>query len=110
MGKAKRTGDSSGRPEIFWILFVLASAGVYFALVEPARREAAGAHRRLERARAGLEARLERIAHMRRDRRALQENDPEAWKAAAHACGMGRPDEFRVAEPAAAAGAKRREK
>ncbi len=99
MGEPRREGTGSGRPEIYWILFVLVSAGVYLAVVEPARREAASARGRLARARAKLAARLERISHMRRDRKALQGNDRQAWEAAARGEGMGAPGEFQVPEP-----------
>ncbi len=99
MGEPKREGTGSGRPEIFWILFVLVSAGVYLAVVEPARREAASARARLSRARAKLAARLQRISYMRRDRKALEGNDPKAWEAVARGQGMGAPGEFQVPEP-----------
>ena len=87
---------SAGRPEIFWILFLLVSAGVFLTVVEPARRETAAARRRLERARQELAALRRKIEVMRRDRRALERGEPEAWKAAMSAAGMKLPGTRRI--------------
>ncbi|MHC4915409.1 MAG: hypothetical protein ACYTGB_07935 [Planctomycetota bacterium] len=97
MSKAAGEIRSSGHPEIFWILFLLVSAGVFLTVVEPARRETAAARRRLARARRDLAALRQRIAVMRRDRRALERGDPEAWRAAISAAGLRLPGTHRLA-------------
>ena len=97
----ERDGEEcpSRRPEIFWVLFVLVSAGVFAAVVEPARRQAAAARLRVRRARAELEEHRRHLEDMRRVRRRLERDDPEAWTAAARALGMSRPGERRVPVP-----------
>ena len=77
--------------EVFWILFVLASAAVFAAVVEPARREAESARRRVEAADAELEARRARLEAKRRERQALESGNPEAWKAAWYLNGLVLP-------------------
>jgi type II secretory pathway component PulM len=95
MGKPKEESERSERPEIFWILFLLVSAGVFLTVVEPARRETAEVRRRLEEVRAKLEATRRKIDRMRRERRALERGDPEAMKAAYHNSGLAERDRLR---------------
>jgi hypothetical protein len=95
-GGRNRMGKSPARPfgehsEVFWILFVLASAGIFVAVVEPARREARDASRHVEAARAEIELRRERLERKRRERQALESGDVEAWKAACCLNGIAVP-------------------
>ncbi len=96
MSKAAEENRSAARPEIFWVLFLLVSAGVFLTVVEPARRETAAARRRLEHARRELGALRRRIEVLRRDRRALERGEPEAWKAAMSAAGLKLPGTRRI--------------
>jgi hypothetical protein len=107
MGKKNDDSKRSERPEIFWILFVLVSAAVFFAVVEPARREAAAARRRLQRARDRLEAKRRLTEALRREREALERGDPEAWRAAAYAAGLGSPGTYRLREKRPRSGQQR---
>ncbi len=91
MSEENHESERSERPEIFWILFLLVSAGVFIAVLEPARRETAAAHRRLQDIRKQLDASRERIEALRRQRKALEQGDPEAVRAAMFAAGLNRP-------------------
>jgi len=91
MDKREEPKERRERPEIFWILFLLVSAAVFFAMVEPARREAAAARRRLAELEGELEKRRAKVKALRRERKALESGDLEALRAAAHAAGLNRP-------------------
>jgi uncharacterized protein involved in exopolysaccharide biosynthesis len=91
MGEQPREEKRTERPEIFWILFLMVSAGVFIAVLEPARREAAAARRHLEDIGEKLDARREHIQALRRQRQALEKGDPEAMRAAISAAGLNQP-------------------
>jgi hypothetical protein len=89
-GRHDRAADRE-HPEIFWVLFLLVTAAMLLAVVEPARRENAAARRELERLEAELDRRLRRIEALCRERQALERGDPEAVRAAACAAGLDLP-------------------
>jgi hypothetical protein len=88
MGEKSAASRERGHPEIFWVLFVVVSTGVFVAVVEPARREAEEVCRRVEAADAEIEARRARLEAKRRERQALEKRDPEAWRAMGHRVGL----------------------
>ena len=89
----------TGRPELFWVLFVLVCGGLLLAVVVPAGRELDAARKRIRLANQRLESSRRTLDEMRRARQALERGDLEIWEAEARNRGMGRPGEVRFITP-----------
>ena len=87
------------RPEVFWVVFVLASTGAFLGVVEPAWREHAAAGARLVEIRACAAEHDRCLEELRRARQGLEGGDALLWEAVARDRGMIRPSDVLLNAP-----------
>ncbi|GEM_PF-4369895 len=84
-------------PEIFWVLFTVASGAVLLAVVEPARREHDAAAERIRQVRVWAAEHQAYLDDLRSTCRSLENGERDVWEAVARNQGMSAPEEVRLA-------------